>query len=364
MVEPIQACFTQYCLQYAVSVCTGINTCCWCLSSPYVNQAKDQDPHDIDKMPIQYGQVHHCGTSRRHQFQICQTYCQIQETNNYVHSVESCTQVKLTSKYGITKCKLSSSILQILVERKQPSQTNSIDQHISRFCIISCIQCIFSIVLTKVGLSQQHCVQGWSTSPVYRYNSNWRPSHSNSYSWHQCLMQESPQQSNKKHCFANNKQNHSQIKSIFNFGSMTAIQSFTNYITPPQTLSISQENNLGKQYSSTSSIFVEIKYQSQCQGKHTKTCKLRPRTRIQQMIRLMWNTRTRTLKRFCLMCYQTFIIRIIQFVLKKFKHKKKTKNFFTFIFPRSALCGPKGPAKHLPYWEAHPSFSSNQVFQR
>lgn len=343
MVKSVQACFTQYGLQDAISIRARIYTSRGCLCSPYVNQTEDQDPNDIDEMPIKDGQIHHCGTTWCHGFQINQAYSQIQETNNYVHSVESCTQVKLTSKYRITKCKLRPTILQVLVERKQPSKTNGIDQHVSRFCIISCIQCIFSIVLTKVRLCQQNSVQGWSTSPVYWNNSNWRPSHTNSYGWHQCLMQESPQQPNKKHCFTDNKQNHSQIKSIFNFGSMTAIQPFTDYITPPQTLGVSQENQLGKQYSSTSGIFVEIKHQAQCQSKHTKTCKLRPRTRVQQMIRLMWNARTGTLKRFSLIPIrtQTKFIRGVQWsgkacfstpVLKKFKHKKKTKTTFTFLF--------------------------------
>ena len=380
MIKSVQSCFTQYGLQDAISISARIYTSRGCLRSPYVNQTEDQDPNDIDKMPIQDGQIHHCGTTRCHGFQINQAYSQIQETNNYVHSVESSTQVKLTSKYRITKCKLRPTILQVLVERKQPSKTNGIDQHVSRFSIISCIQCIFSIVLTKVRLCQQNSVQGWSTSPIYWNNSNWRPSHTNSYSWHQCLMQESPQQSNKKHCFTNNKQNHSQIKPVFNFGSMAAIQSFTNYLAPPQTLSICQENQLGKQHGSTSSIFVEIKHQAQCQSKHTKTCKLRPRTRVQQMIRLMWNARTRTLKRFSLIHFktQTNFIRGVQWsgkacfsiapVLKKFKHKKKTKTTFYFLGSKQPALfhwafGPFSTGKEL---NNHPPgfFSSNQVFQR
>jgi hypothetical protein len=42
---------------------------------------------------------------------------------------------------------------------------------------------------------------------------------------------------------------------------MASIIAFTNNVTPPQTLSISQKNQLSKQYSTTRSIFVEIQNQ-------------------------------------------------------------------------------------------------------
>lgn len=329
MIEPVQTCFTQYGLQHAISVCARVYSSCWCLCTPNVDQTEKKNPDHIYEVPIQYRQVEHGGTPWCHQFQVSKANSQVQESNNYMHSMKSCSQVELTSKYRVTKCKLSSAILQILVKTKQPSKTNCIGQHVSRFSIISIIQRVFSVVLTKVRLSQQYSVQSRSTSPVNRNNSYWRPTHTNSYGWHQSLMQESPQQTNKEHCFANNKQNHSQKQSIFNFGSMASIQSFTNNITPPQRLCVGQKNQLGQQYGSTSSIFVEIQNQTQCQSKHTKTCKLRPRARIQQMKWLVWNTRTRTLERFNLVKVTSLLG--VQFVLKKFKHKKKNKKS-SFLF--------------------------------
>jgi hypothetical protein len=73
-------------------------------------------------------------------------------------------------------------------------------------------------------------------------------------------MQKSPQKTYKKHGFTYNKQNHPEIQAIFNFSRVTTINTFANNVTPPQTLSISQENQLEKQYSTAHPVLMKIQH--------------------------------------------------------------------------------------------------------
>lgn len=321
----MQFLISQNILQNTVSVCASVYTGHWSRLTPNVDKCENSHPHNVDKMPIQDGQIQHVCPSRRHCFQVQQADSQVQEAHNNVEAVKSGRQEELASKDGITEGVRCITILQILIKAKQSSQRNSINQHISRFSTVPYFHCVFTVVLTKVRSSQQHCVQSRASSPINRHYSYWRPSHPNPYCRHQSLMQEPPKQTYKKHLLTNNKQNHSQIQPIFYFSSMATINAFTNNVTPPQALSISQKDQRTKQYASSKSILVEIQNQANCQCQHTQRSILRPRTSIKNMKRMVLN-RTATLK--------FFRVRLVNFHVQTFgsiattgKHTQKLEKF-------------------------------------
>jgi len=110
---------------------------------------------------------------------------------------------------------------------------------------------------------------------------------------------------------------------------MTSVYTFTNNITPPQSLSISQKNQPSQQYSSSSPIFVEIQNQTQSQSKHTQTSKLWPRTRIQQMIRMVWHSTCALIILNILNIFPFFLNK--NSILEKFIHEKQNKYLCTFF---------------------------------
>jgi hypothetical protein len=142
-------------------------------------------------------------------------------------------QIKCASKHRITKSKCLTAILKVLIEAEENPKENCQNQLITASADVSFIHSMFSLVGTKIRRLQQHSVQCWTTSPINRHNTHRRPSHSNFNGWHKRLVKKCPQQSNKKNCFTYNKQNHSQMQTVFNFGGMTPVQTFTNNISPP-----------------------------------------------------------------------------------------------------------------------------------
>lgn len=127
-----------------------------------------------------------------------------------------------------------------------------------------------------------------------RHNSNRRPTHSYSNCRHKSSMQKCPKQTNKKHCFAPNKKQHTQMQSIFNLASMETLHTFTINITPPKECTIGNCLKSNGCKSSCSCILMKNQNQRYLHPHNAQSSLCRPRTRIHQVISVVGPTHTHT----------------------------------------------------------------------
>jgi hypothetical protein len=256
-------------------------------TTPYINQNLLEYPYNIDKVPVLNSKIHSSTLIRTCTILSSQTNSQVEKTNDYVESVESSSQVKGTSKDRVTKGKRSSSILKVLTENKEKSQRDGNRQLDFAKIFVSIVHPMFRCICSEIRSQQQLCVGFRKTCPFNRNNSQRRPSHSQLNGRHQSSVQESPQQSNKKHSFTPNKLKHSLMQSIFYLPSVIPENTFTVHVTPPQTRGIYQTTQGCNHNSRSSSKLVKTQNQRSSLPQKTLPSQSRPRTRIYQMVSMM-----------------------------------------------------------------------------
>jgi hypothetical protein len=157
-----------------------------------------------------------------------------------------------------------------------------------------------------------------------RYNTYRRPRHTYLNCRHKCSVHKSPQQTYKESSFTNNKLYHSKMLSVYNFCSMAAKGSFTTYVTPPHTCSVSQTGKCLCLNSTCSSITMEKHYSRNSLKQDTLSSQCRPRGRVHQMEAMVRNSISSTLHIF-LLCKKRRITSIFIFNKKSHYLNKKLK---------------------------------------
>lgn len=261
---------------------------------PDINDSELRHPDYVNKVPIQNCQVLCSTTTRCCTIQSNITNCQILKSQNNVKTVESCCKVECTSKHSITKCESCPSIFKILTIHKQQPQPNSSPQMQFTKTLVIMVHCMFRSICSKITPKLQQCISTGLPLPMYRYNSNRRPTHSYLNCRHKCSMQKRPKQSNKKHCFTPNKKHHSQVQSVFHLACMKTFYSFTVNITPPKECRISYCQKSSQCKSRCSSILMKNQNKRYQHPHNTQPSLCRPRTRIHQVISMMGPTQPMT----------------------------------------------------------------------
>jgi hypothetical protein len=168
-------------------------------------------------MPVKYCKIesNRLRWCRCRQYSI--THCLIHSTNKHVETVKTSSQIKSTPINCITKCKTCRSVFNILtVHKKSPlSNSNQLVSSTKIFFVV--IKCMFCSICSKVRCLLDKGICFGQTSPMQRYYTNRRPSHTDLNSWHECSMHKCPLQTNKKSSFTNNKLEHSKLQSSSNF---------------------------------------------------------------------------------------------------------------------------------------------------
>jgi hypothetical protein len=112
--------------------------------------------------------------------------------------------------------------------------------------------------------------------PMKRHNTYRGPRHSYLNCRHKCSVHKSPQQTYKESSFTNNKLYHSKMLSIYNFCCVAVKGSFTTYVAPPHTCSVSQTGESLSLNSTCSSITVEKHYSRNSLKQDTQSGLRRP----------------------------------------------------------------------------------------
>ncbi len=276
--------FIKHRVQSAASICTRLLFKCGCSRSPNIHNSQKEYPHNIHKVPVKNCQILCNTTIFARSRQQEQTYHKVQGTNDDMSTVEASSQIEGTTKDRVTESKWRTGIFQILTENKLNPQKDCICQLKFTKGFISTINGMFCRVRSKVRPEKQKSVCFRKSSPMNRYHSQRRPAHSLLNSRHESPVKEGPKLSDEKHCFGPDKKIHSQLKSGFNFPSVKTKNTFTVYITPPQTSSISHSTNSNNSKGTSPSILMKIQNQRNHHPQNTQPSQSRPRTGINQMI--------------------------------------------------------------------------------
>lgn len=237
--------------------------------------------------------------------------------------METCSQIKSTSKYTIPESKSPSSIFLILTIDKKQSLSDGHSQMKPTFIFFLSFKPVFPCVCCEIRSLQKQSVHFRQTFPIHRHNSYRRPPQPNPDSRLQACMQESPKKSYKKHSFTPNKQIHSKLKSVIHFSGVVPSPSFAGYITPPQKNYDVQTQEANQNQASSSPILMKIQYRA-LQHKHNAQSSLPwPRTRIYLVITMVRPPmRSR--------CTKSFVFSVQGFFPKKKSHQKKKRKISKF----------------------------------
>jgi hypothetical protein len=131
---------------------------------------------------------------------------------------------------------------------------------------------MFCSISSKIRCLQNKCICFRQSSPMKRHNTNRRPRHTNLNCRHKRSMHKSPLQTYKESSFTYNKLYHSELLPIFYFSCMAIESTFTAYISPPHTCSISQAGKCHCLNSTSTSITMKKHYSRYGQPLNTLRC--------------------------------------------------------------------------------------------
>lgn len=255
--------------------------------TPHVQEHQLRCPHDINKMPIKYRKIKSNCFRRSCGGQYHIAHCLINCPNKNMKTVKTSSQVKSTPINCVTKSETCRSVFYILTVHKKCTLSNCYLQISSTQTFFIVVQRMFRCICSKVRCLQNQGVCFGLTRPMQRHNTYRRPCHTNLNSRHQSSMHKCPLQTNKKDCFTNNKKKHSKLLSSCNFSSMAIQYSFTSYITPPLTCSISKARQCQSLNCTCTRILMKKKNQRNSQPQDTKSSLGRPWTWIYDMVSMM-----------------------------------------------------------------------------